>query len=430
VPAEFDLMRTRLQCDLAIIGGGIAGLWSLARAREAGFSAVLLAKGPLGAGQTIWSQGIIHGGLKYALSGQATSAARAIAEMPARWLNALQGRGEIDLSAVRPYADHQHLWTAPGLAARFAGLAASHAIRTPVAKVGKADRPEALAEAPFGVGVYRVDEPVLPVRTLLDALAQLIGPAALAIRSVEAITPPGAGDADGLRIEATTQTDPENEAAVAAIKIRARRVLLAAGAGNLDLLALAGHGGLARPPAVMQRRPLHMVVARGALPVLNAHCVGASAKPRLTITTPPDDASGEDQRTRHQRTWLIGGQLAEEGLQRSPAQQAQVARQELEACLPWVKLDGVRFTTGHVDRAEGRTADGQKPDWPVTLAEGPVMVAWPTKLAFAPLLADKVIEWLRASGLSPGQAELSALELGPHASIAPYPWDEAGVAWL
>jgi glycerol-3-phosphate dehydrogenase len=56
-----------LQVDVAILGGGIAGLWLLARLRQAGYSTLLLESQALGAGQTIASQGIIHGGLKYAI---------------------------------------------------------------------------------------------------------------------------------------------------------------------------------------------------------------------------------------------------------------------------------------------------------------------------------------------------------------------------
>ena len=57
-------MSTAVQTDIAILGGGIAGLWLLNRLRGAGYSAVLLTAGELGAEQTIASQGMIHGGMK------------------------------------------------------------------------------------------------------------------------------------------------------------------------------------------------------------------------------------------------------------------------------------------------------------------------------------------------------------------------------
>ncbi len=52
--------------DLVIIGGGVAGLWTLNRLRNAGLNAILLENSSLGGGQTMHSQGIIHSGAKYA----------------------------------------------------------------------------------------------------------------------------------------------------------------------------------------------------------------------------------------------------------------------------------------------------------------------------------------------------------------------------
>ena len=57
-------MRVNLQVDIAIFGGGVAGLWLLNRLRKAGYQAILLEADRLGAGQTRYAQGIIHGGTK------------------------------------------------------------------------------------------------------------------------------------------------------------------------------------------------------------------------------------------------------------------------------------------------------------------------------------------------------------------------------
>ena len=45
----------------------------------------LLETGTIGGGQTIGAQGIIHGGIKYALTGQASRASEAISRMPEIW---------------------------------------------------------------------------------------------------------------------------------------------------------------------------------------------------------------------------------------------------------------------------------------------------------------------------------------------------------
>ena len=98
-------MPESLSTDVLIVGGGVAGLWLNARLRRLGFATLLVDKGTLGGGQSVKSQGIIHGGTKYALSGALTGASEAIADMPRRWREALEGKGELDLSGVRLLSD-------------------------------------------------------------------------------------------------------------------------------------------------------------------------------------------------------------------------------------------------------------------------------------------------------------------------------------
>ena len=56
-------MSQILKTDVLIFGGGIAGLWLLNRLHNAGYSAWLMEQEALGSGQSIASQGMIHGGL-------------------------------------------------------------------------------------------------------------------------------------------------------------------------------------------------------------------------------------------------------------------------------------------------------------------------------------------------------------------------------
>ena len=71
-----------LHTDIAIIGGGIAGLWTLNQLRNRGYSAILFEHNALGSDQTIGSQGMIHGGVKYALAGALSNSSETIAAMP------------------------------------------------------------------------------------------------------------------------------------------------------------------------------------------------------------------------------------------------------------------------------------------------------------------------------------------------------------
>jgi len=60
-----SIKQHSMSCDVAIIGGGIAGLWLLNRLMNSGYNAILFESKALGSDQTVASQGMIHGGIKY-----------------------------------------------------------------------------------------------------------------------------------------------------------------------------------------------------------------------------------------------------------------------------------------------------------------------------------------------------------------------------
>ncbi len=377
-----------LQPDLLVIGGGIAGLWSLLRARAAGYSALLLESSALGGGQTVAAQGIIHGGTKYALGGRLSRAARAIGEMPARWRACLEGRGELDLTRVPLLSPHQYLWGDGGLTAALAGFFGSRAMRSRVAPVARGEGPPPFDAPAFRGVLYRLDEPVLNLPALIAELA----------RQGEGAC--GRCPAQALRLS-------EGRVEADGVILRPRRLLLAAGAGNAALLDALGIDDLP-----MQRRPLHMVMVRGRLPAVYAHALGAGRNPRLTITS-HFDARGET-------VWYLGGQLAERGVERTTEEQLAVARRELEALLPWMAFDGLSWAAFRIDRAEAATPDGRRPDDLFFARRGAVMVTWPTKLAFAPRVADRVLDTLSELEPTGGDARLP---LPPPPPAAP-PWEE------
>src|SRR5690606_40774679 len=89
------------------------------------------------------------------------------------------------------------------------------------------------------------------------------------------------------------------------LRLRARWIVLTAGAGNERLAPLSG------VRAAMQRRPLHMVLVRHAsLPAVYAHAVTAGTTPRFTITTHRDSTGTP--------VWYAGGRVAESGVERTP----------------------------------------------------------------------------------------------------------------
>ena len=85
-----------MRIDVLIFGGGAAGLWLLDTLHRKGYRVLLAETTALGAGQTIAAQGIIHGGIKYTLTGLFTESARAIRDMPGVWRHCLSGQGQPD----------------------------------------------------------------------------------------------------------------------------------------------------------------------------------------------------------------------------------------------------------------------------------------------------------------------------------------------
>ncbi|WP_447753924.1 NAD(P)/FAD-dependent oxidoreductase [Pseudomonas nicosulfuronedens] len=388
-------MSESLSTDILIVGGGIAGLWLNARLRRAGFSTVLVENTALGGVQSMRSQGIIHGGTKYALHGALTGASEAIADMPALWRDCLAGTGEVDLRGTRVLSDAHYLWSPGGLAGNLTSFFASKAVRSRVAQVKGNDLPPALQDKAFKGKAYRLTELVLDVPSLIARLAELAGDSLLAGERIEALR-----DADklvGLRVDGR--------------EIRAQRVVLSAGAGNEALLRELG---LERPE--MQRRPLHMVlVTAPTLKPLYAHCLGGGPKPRVTVTTHP--LSNGDW------VWYLGGDIAEAGgVARNEAEQIAEAQRELHKLVPWIDLSAARWATLRVDRAEPSQNNLLRPDSAFLAEDGALLVGWPTKLALAPNFADRVLESLENSGIRP-QASAALPEL-PRPAMARPVWEE------
>lgn len=386
-------MSQALSTDILIVGGGVAGLWLNARLRQLGYCSLLIERGALGGGQSVKSQGIIHGGTKYALSGALTGSSEAIAGMPQRWREALAGSGELDLSGVRLLSDAHYLWSPGTLAGNLTGFFASKAMRGRVDAVKGEALPPALQDRHFRGRVYRLAELVLDVPSLIARLAALCGDGLLAGERIEPLH--DGGELAGLCVDGRA--------------IRARRVVLCAGAGNAGLLAALG------VEQAQQLRPLHMVLVKAAtLRPLYAHCLGAGSKPRLTVTTHPA-ADG-------QWVWYLGGDLAEAGgVARDEQAQIRAAQQELGELLPWIDLSGAQWRTLRIERAEPAQSGLVRPDNAFLAAQGNLLIGWPTKLALAPDLADRVLASLARDGIQPG--DCPALPSLPRPVVAPAPWD-------
>lgn len=397
--------------DVVIFGGGVAGLWARWRLERAGYSTLLLELSALGNGQTIASQGILHRGTKYAFGKDVAQASVELQLAQEVWTRALKGTDGPDLRGVTVLSPTTVMWTSESFLSRFTGAVAAGVLKSDVRRLEGEHRPAAFKAAPKAVGVWEIDEKVVDSLTLVHELAR------------SARGPMSRLSADARSRWVMPNVLSWTDASGQTHSTHASAVVLCAGVGNESLItSLAGdlHGsGAARH--VAQRRPLHMVMMRGAPCDLFGHCIRElSDKPRLTVTSAPDAGSF---------VWYLGGALAEDGVSRDGPSQIEAARLALRECMPWIDLSRATWATLRVDRAEGRTPSGKRPDTPIVspiAAGGHTLAVWPTKLALAPAAAGRVFDLLETANIRP----TGVIDAGePTLSPAPLPWNDGGVRW-
>lgn len=385
--------------DTIVLGGGVAALWTANVLKHAGQRVLVLSNAPFGEGQSLAAQGVIHGGLKYALGGKLTEASEALSTMPERWLSALRGDGPVDLSRAKLLSDHQILWSLPNVFSQALGLFGSKALRGRSRALSREEYPPVFDSPAYKGRLFHLDEPVVDPVTVLRELANGVAEASHLVRWGETASllrgPEGVA---GIRVREENGKE---------LELQANAYVLAAGAGNAELLSALGM----ESPG-MQRRPLHQVVIRRAgLPDFFSVCIGTGAKPPLVCTTHVDSGG--------RSLWYLGGDLAEsEGVARSESEQIAHAQAFFAKRLPWIEVQGAEWFTIRVDRAEPRTASGERPPGAYCQRVGNVLVTWPSKFALAPDLADQVSRETRAAlSLDPPPLHL------PRPALGRAPWD-------
>lgn len=389
-----------MHLDVVIFGGGAAGLWLLDDLVRAGHSVLLLESAALGSGQTVASQGILHGGMKYALQGVLTNSATGVSDMPQIWRDALAGRDTPDLRGTRIRSEWCYMWRTETIRSKLGMLGARVGLKVTPSMVHKQDRPRVLAHCP-GI-VARIDEQVIAPASFITDLAARHRERILKIDAAGGldmrVLNPG-------RVQAIRLIRPLTQDV---LQLEPRQVVFAAGAGNAELRRRAGLRDTA-----MQRRPLHMVMLRGSLPAINGHCIDAT-QTRVTITSDIDSLG--------RPVWQVGGLLAEQGVDHDEATLISRAHAELTAVLPGLDLTGVEWATYHVDRAERKMPGGRRPDTVQTICEGNTITAWPTKLVLAPQLAREVAGMIEPASNS-DSTSISGLGDWPRPEVARPPWE-------
>jgi glycine/D-amino acid oxidase-like deaminating enzyme len=377
--------------DIIIFGGGIAGLFVASRLRRAGYNLILIEKDTLGGGQTLASQGMIHGGQKYALQGKVTEQAASIAAMPERWDACFAGRGEVDLSGVKFLSETQVMFPAqtPSLFSFISNLAvfaAAKAVNGKTRKLPRESFPAALERSP----VYEMQEKVLDTKSLVAALAKNL-------------------EGRIFKGEAA-EISPDGHVTINGNKFQAQTIIFTAGAGNEAALHQ-----LHITDQRTQRRPLRQIMVRPVPRPLYGHGIVGKPKPRVTVTSHPG--------SKGTYIWYLGGDIAEKSATLSEAEALAFAKKEMQEIFPAIDWDHKEWASWYGERAEAFDSSGHLPASPRLHASGKTLFAWPTKMTFVPALVDDIINWLAQNKIAPTpETPPPAL---PAAQIGPYPWETA-----
>ena len=388
-------MEPRVQkFDVILFGGGIAGLWTLAQLRKAGLKAILFENRELGGTQSIASQGIIHGGTKYALTGKWTDSANNISDMPKIWSDCLNGNGHIDLSDVEVLTRNQLLWSESRIISGLTSFFSTSMMNSRIGKIPSSDYPDPFNTNHFKGSIFKLNEPVINVASLMESLVKKVQSYCFLLPEIPLME----------RNKDTWFLELPNGQ-----KLESKRLVLTAGQGNQRLLREIG-----RKKPNMQERPLHMLLLKGDLPPLFAHCLGANSTPKLTITSSPNN---------HEMIWYVGGQLAESGVNLSREELILSGKREIESALPWLSFSEIQWGSLEISRAEVKHKKGIRPENSFVQEADGLITCWPTKLTLAPNLADKVIKAVSRLNIDKTEDQSFQINL-PVPSLSKLPWQK------
>lgn len=387
-----SLNRIERDCDVAIIGGGIAGLWILNILMSKGFNVILIDNKSIGGTQTCASQGMIHGGQRYLLGQNSAVHADSIAGLPQRWRSCLQGHGDIDLRGVNLLSSTQLMWPAGGVLTNFALLAAVQTLSAKTLKLDDDSIPFPLANS-SGRSVFQLPEMVLDIKSLIEVLASPY------------LSRIGMGEVDTL--------DRDGRISFSGHSIRAQSIICAAGLGNEDFISI-----LESKKRYTQRRPIRQIMVKTMPFPLFGHAITTSYQPRITVTSYPLPSGGF--------VWYLGGAIADKVLSFTENEAIAFAKEEMLRLFPHLDWTGKKWATWSGTRAEAYTSTGRLPVGPVIQEFNSVLCVWPTKLTLTPQLGDQVLDWLARKKIQPKYCSsyFQSLNL-PVPPLEMLPWEQA-----
>lgn len=152
----------QVKTDIAIIGGGIAGLWLLNKLSKT-YNVVLIENEALGSGQSLASQGLI-------LPRNQEVENKPGEDVYKIWQDCLNGFGDVDLRTTEILSDQQSLVSQNSLVARFSNFVShlKYKYLTKQNSIQDIQFVDSLNAGQF----YQLDAKVIDMRSLLESLAK------------------------------------------------------------------------------------------------------------------------------------------------------------------------------------------------------------------------------------------------------------------
>lgn len=364
-----------LKTDVAIYGGGVAGLWIANHLNSLGINFLLFEPNSIGGGQTINSQGIIHHGGKYIGEKE-----KSFGYSTESWRAALSGKGPVNLSNVKVLTKQQYLW----MTNRFINKN-GHLLRTALAIKGIdysrfSKNVKLISGLPdFDQEAVLLGEPVLSVPSLLAALSEPIQEKFMkgSLQGFEA-------SAHKNKKNAIVNIDGQSYSIDASSHICAMGANNAQYAKNLNINSVE-----------TRYRPLKQIVLSGDLPEFYGIGLSAMFHPTIAIVSHPQPEIGKN-------SWYIGGHL-------SDGKNSEKANDEITSDLSKIlrkngfDLSSFKYSThtNYAIRAEA-SMKNRKSSFrtPVICNSENIYLVWPNKLTNAPVLSSQLIQILEKQGMS------------------------------
>lgn len=371
-----------MKIDAVIIGGGMAGLWTLATLRARGYGAVLLEIGALGGMQTLASQGIIHSDSRYRLISPPDESKASISITPGRWQEALRGHGDLNLRDAQILCAQQYLWTNHNFTSKISGYLVSRRLGDQLEKCSVEAYPPFLP-GQFRGNCYTLNAIVLDMPSVLHTVAKQYAPWILT---------------DCFWKENGRYINVLSGGAMH--RFQPRRVIYTAGRANSELTGNS-----------QRYQPLHMAalrVPRNA-PDIFGHHLDGNGRLAITITT---------HREKNYKIYYLGGQPAEAGVYLGAPEHIANLRSTLLKALPWINQDWLEDEAFYPFSAERISGHNDEEDAyePVIVQRGRNLIAWPGKLTFAPLLAERLVALLPPANDNPD------FQSGQIPRVGTHPW--------